>query len=48
MLIRVGIQSVTRIELTISNIVGVAGTANPGEFAILNERGEMTVCKSGR
>jgi tetratricopeptide (TPR) repeat protein len=43
-----GVQSVTRMELTGSKIVGVTATANPGEFAVLNERGEITVYRNSR
>ncbi len=38
-----GVRSVTRLELTGQRPVGVSATASPGEFAILGERGEMTV-----
>lgn len=41
-----GVQSVTRIESKVSPIVGVTATANPGEFALLTERGEIMIFRS--
>jgi len=43
-----GAQSVTRMELTGSQIVGVSATANPGEFAVLNDCGKMTLFRNSR
>ncbi len=43
-----GVQSVTRLELTGQRAVGVSGAANPGEFAVLGEHGEMTVYRMPR
>jgi hypothetical protein len=41
-----GVRHNTRMELSGQNIVGVSATSNPGEFAILNDRGEMVVYRT--
>jgi hypothetical protein len=43
-----GVQRVTRLTLDGERIVGVSGNGNPGEFAVLRERGEMAVYRTPR
>jgi hypothetical protein len=43
-----GVQSVSRMELSGQCAAGVSATANPGEFAVLGERGEITVFRMPR
>jgi hypothetical protein len=38
-----GVHGVTRFELTSKNPVGVCSTSNPGQFAVLDAKGEMVV-----
>lgn len=38
-----GVQKVTRAELTGQRPVGITATSSPGQFAVLGEKGEMTV-----
>jgi tetratricopeptide (TPR) repeat protein len=38
-----GVKSIVRQELTTRRAVGVCAAANPGEFAVLGENGEMTI-----
>lgn len=42
-----GLQSVSRLELPGQRVAGVSGTAAPGEFAVLSERGHMTLFRQG-
>ncbi len=43
-----GVQRVTRMTLDGERIMGVSGNGNPGEFAVLRERGEMAVYRMPR
>jgi hypothetical protein len=43
-----GVHNVARLELDRRPVVGLSATANPGEFAVLSERGEMTVYRIPR
>ena len=43
-----GVQRSTQMELSGQHIVGVSATSNTGEFAVLNDRGEMTVYRNNR
>jgi hypothetical protein len=43
-----GVHGVVRMDTTGSPLVGVCAAANPGEFAVLDERGIMTVYRSNR
>ena len=38
-----GVHGVTRFELTTKNPIGVCSTSNPGQFAVLDAKGEMVV-----
>jgi tetratricopeptide (TPR) repeat protein len=38
-----GVHGVTRFELTSKNPIGVCSTSNPGQFAVLDTKGEMVV-----
>jgi tetratricopeptide (TPR) repeat protein len=38
-----GVHGVTRFELTSKNPIGVCSTSNPGQFAVLDAKGEMVV-----
>jgi hypothetical protein len=38
-----GVHGVTRFELASKNPIGVCSTANPGQFAVLDAKGEMVV-----
>ncbi|MFO1513667.1 MAG: hypothetical protein U1F83_12240 [Verrucomicrobiota bacterium] len=38
-----GVQRVTRVELTGQRPIGVTATSSPGQFALLDAQGEMTV-----
>jgi hypothetical protein len=38
-----GVHGVTRFELTSKNPIGVCSTSNPGQFAVLDGKGEMVV-----
>jgi hypothetical protein len=43
-----GVHNVVRLELTGQRIVGVSAAANPGEFAVLSEQGQVTVYRMAR
>ena len=43
-----GVHCSTQMELACRRIVGVSATSNPGEFAVLNDRGEMTLYRHSR
>jgi len=43
-----GVHSVARLALSGQRPVGVSATSNFGEFAILGERGEMTLYRMPR
>jgi tetratricopeptide (TPR) repeat protein len=43
-----GVHGVVRMETSGSPLVGVCAAANPGEFAVLEERGFVTVYRSSR
>jgi hypothetical protein len=43
-----GVHSVGRLELTGKRAIGVSATINAGEFAVLGERGEMTIYRMPR
>ena len=43
-----GVKSVTRMDLPGQRPIGVSATANPGEFAVLGEHGEMTLYRMPR
>jgi tetratricopeptide (TPR) repeat protein len=38
-----GVHGVTRFDLTSKNPIGVCSTSNPGQFAVLDAKGEMVV-----
>jgi hypothetical protein len=38
-----GVHGVTRFELTSKNPIGICSTSNPGQFAVLDAKGEMIV-----
>jgi hypothetical protein len=38
-----GVHGVTRFELAVKNPIGVCSTSNPGQFAVLDAKGEMMV-----
>jgi hypothetical protein len=38
-----GVHGVTRFDLDSKNLIGVCSTSNPGQFAVLDARGEMVV-----
>ena len=42
------VHSVTRLELSGQRAAGISSTASPGEFAVLGERGEVTVFRMPR
>lgn len=43
-----GVKNVTRLKLTCQHAVAVSSTANPGEFAVLGDQGEVTLYRMPR